>query len=98
MLAFKHYFLSLALVDATHGLSLLLFIVSSNRHCAYVPISSILTRGGPQLGRITLNVAKVPEQMEKQRRRERLEEALRESPSSGAGLMSRMMAQVAPAP
>ena len=45
-----------------------------------------------QLGRITLNVAKVPEQMEKQRRKERLEELRQESGSEG--LIARMKEQV----
>ena len=48
-----------------------------------------------QLGRITLNVAKVPEQMERQRQRERMEEALRESTARGEGLLARVLAQVA---
>jgi hypothetical protein len=47
-----------------------------------------------QLGRITLNVAKVPMQMERQRRRERMEEALKESSSRGEGLMAKILAQV----
>lgn len=47
-----------------------------------------------QLGRITLNVAKVPAQMERQRRRERMEEALKESGLRGEGLMAKILAQV----
>ena len=49
----------------------------------------------PQLGRVTLNTAKVPAQMEKQRRRERLEEEMKESGASGNNsLMARVLAQV----
>jgi hypothetical protein len=48
-----------------------------------------------QLGRVTLNTAKVPAQMEKQRRRERLEEDIKESGADGKNsLMARVLAQV----
>jgi hypothetical protein len=48
-----------------------------------------------QLGRVTLNTAKVPAQMEKQRRRERLEEDIKESGADGNNsLMARVLAQV----
>jgi hypothetical protein len=48
-----------------------------------------------QLGRVTLNTAKVPAQMEKQRRRERLEEDMKESGAVGNNsLMARVLAQV----
>ena len=48
-----------------------------------------------QLGRVTLNTAKVPAQMEKQRRRERMEEAMKEAGARGDNsLMARVLAQV----
>ncbi len=47
-----------------------------------------------QLGRVTLNTAKVPAQMERQRRRERLEEDMKESNAFGKNsLMALVLAQ-----